>query len=88
MLPDLTSARWRKSGRSSGGASNCVEVAAGTTWRKSTRSAGADNCVEVAAGTEGRAWAAVRDSKDPDGPVLVVSPAAFTAFVRAVSRLH
>lgn len=85
LVPDLATAAWRKSSRSAGGANNCIEIAAGATWRKSTRSAGADNCVEVAAGTEGRAWAAVRDSKDPDGPVLVVSPAAFTAFVHHVT---
>ncbi|WP_203661007.1 DUF397 domain-containing protein [Actinocatenispora rupis] len=28
---------------------------------------------------------AVRDSKDPDGPGLVVSPAAFVAFVRSTT---
>lgn len=87
LVPDLATAAWRKSSRSAGGANNCVEIAAGATWRKSSRSSGgASNCVEVAAGTEGRAWSAVRDSKDPDGPVLVVSRAAFTAFVRAVGR--
>lgn len=81
-MPDLSNAVWRKSSRSSGGADNCVEVAVGFAWRKSSRSAGgASNCVEVA---DGGAWAAVRDSKDPEGPVLVVAPEAFTAFVRAV----
>lgn len=55
-----------------------------TVWRKSSRSMqGANNCVEVAAGTGGRPWAAVRDSKDPDGGVLLVSAAAFSAFVDA-----
>ncbi|BCJ32773.1 toxin [Actinocatenispora thailandica] len=82
LVPDLTSTSWRKSSRSSGGADNCVEVAAGTTWRKSSRSTGANACVEVA---DGAGWAAVRDSKDPAGPVLVVSPAAFGAFVRDVT---
>jgi hypothetical protein len=54
-------------------------------WRKSSRSTGANACVEVA---DGAGWAAVRDSKDPDGPVLVVSPAAFGAFVRDVAARH
>lgn len=81
-VPDLTDAAWRKASRSSGGASNCIEVAAGAEWRISSRSAqGLNNCVEVA---DGGSWAAVRDSKDPAGPVLVVRPEAFTAFVRAV----
>jgi hypothetical protein len=86
VVPDLRTAIWRKSTRSAGGANNCVEVAAGTTWRKSSRSSGgATNCVEVA---DGVGWAAVRDSKDPEGPVLVVSPAAFGAFVRDVAAHH
>ncbi|MBW4721245.1 DUF397 domain-containing protein [Saccharothrix obliqua] len=34
-------------------------------WRKSTRSTNTDSCVEVA-----RGLVAVRDSKNPDGPVL------------------
>jgi Domain of unknown function (DUF397) len=41
------------------------------TWRKSTRSASQSNCVEVAA------YGAVRDSKNPDGPVLRVDLSVF-----------
>jgi hypothetical protein len=49
-------------------------------WRKSTRSgtSGGD-CVEVADNLPG--MVAVRDSKDPDGPALVVTPATWRAFV-------
>jgi hypothetical protein len=54
----------------------------GAHWRKSTRS-GDNNgaCVEVADNLPG--VVAVRDSKDPAGPVLTFSPHAWTAFVRA-----
>lgn len=47
------------------------------TWRKASRSGeNGGNCVELA-GLRGTV--AVRDSKDPDGPVLLVSPAALRA---------
>ncbi len=47
-------------------------------WRKSSRSGGnGGNCVEVARNLP---VVAVRDSKDPGGPVLTVEPAAWTAF--------
>ena len=55
---------------------------ASTSWRKSSFSdqAGSD-CVEVALGEQ---EAAVRDSKNTDGPVLVVPPASWRRFVNEI----
>jgi hypothetical protein len=51
----------------------------GADWRKSSRSdMSGPNCVEVA--VVGQA-VAVRDSKDPDGPILVFSVHDWTAFI-------
>ncbi|MGW0889567.1 DUF397 domain-containing protein [Saccharopolyspora gloriosae] len=47
------------------------------TWRKSRHSS-VEECVEVAGLP---AHVAMRDSKDPHGPALVVSRAAFRRFV-------
>jgi Domain of unknown function (DUF397) len=49
-------------------------------WRKSSYSGTHGNCVEVARNLPG--VIAVRDSKNPDGPKLLVSPAGWRAFVR------
>ncbi|GAA3007411.1 DUF397 domain-containing protein [Streptosporangium longisporum] len=52
-------------------------------WRKSSLSG--DNggqCVEVAANLPG--VVAVRDSKDPGGPSLVLTPAEWQSFVRGL----
>ncbi|MEU6850982.1 DUF397 domain-containing protein [Actinacidiphila alni] len=52
----------------------------GAAWRKSTYSGGeGGECIEVADGFEG--VMPVRDSKDPQGPVLVFPAAAWAAFV-------
>lgn len=80
---DLSGARWRKSSYSGSQGGECVEVAPiGVDWRKSTYSGSeGGDCVEVAP-VDGHV--AVRDSKDPDGPALVFSAAAFAAFVGGV----
>jgi len=52
-------------------------------WRKSTYSRSLGNCVEV--GTR-HAQVAVRDSQDPDGPVIDVSPKAWIEFTKHVKR--
>ena len=54
----------------------------GATWRKSTYSNGTGgNCVEVADLPDGRA---VRDSKHPEGPVLVFTRDAWRAFLQGI----
>jgi Domain of unknown function (DUF397) len=78
-VTDIPITAWRKSRRSNGTA-ECVEVA---TWRKSSRSNVDGNCVEVAARLE-VAHVSVRDSKDPGGAVLTVSPADWRGFMRRI----
>jgi hypothetical protein len=73
--------RWRKSSYSGNGGGNCVEV--GTVWRKSSYSGnGGANCVEVARNLAG--IVAVRDSKDPHGPVLTIESAGWREFITGV----
>lgn len=51
-------------------------------WRKSSYSGQAQSCVEVADGMPG--GVAVRDSKDPGGPALILTPAAWRTLARRV----
>ena len=54
------------------------------TWRKSTHSGGnGGDCIEAAPGFIAGA-VPVRDSKDPHGPALLLTAAAFASFVSAV----
>jgi uncharacterized protein DUF397 len=87
---DFLAAEWRKSSRSNGtgacvelawhrssysnGGGECVELA----WRKSTHSNGAGNCVELSLDPEA---GAVRDSKNPSGPILTFPATSLTAFL-------
>ncbi|GGX24594.1 DUF397 domain-containing protein [Streptomyces lomondensis] len=59
--PELTTAVWRKSSYSDGGANNCLEVA--------------DNCPGTVP---------VRDSKQPQGPILVFGATSWTSFLADV----
>ncbi|MFI5959333.1 DUF397 domain-containing protein [Cryptosporangium sp. NPDC051539] len=51
---------------------------ANAVWRKSTRSNGTGQCVEVAVLGEA---IAVRDSKNPEGHVLLLRPANWSRFL-------
>jgi uncharacterized protein DUF397 len=83
-MTDVSRVVWRKSSRSGGASSNCVEVA---TWRKSSRSGGqSSNCVEVALNLTN--VVGVRDSKNPTGPILEVHPEAFAAFTATLKTGH
>lgn len=74
MTSQLT---WFKSSYSGSEGGQCVEVA--MEWRKSSFSGSeGGECVEVAACPEA---VHVRDSKDPEGPVLTFPAAAWSAFV-------
>jgi hypothetical protein len=52
-------------------------------WRKSSRSQNAGACVEVAALN---AVVGIRDSKDPHGAVLALSPTQWQNFTRGIKN--
>lgn len=52
-------------------------------WRKAARSAGNGACVEIA---QVNGQIAVRDSKDPEGPILSYSARVFRSFLRATKN--
>lgn len=59
----------------------------GATWFKSSYSGAEQACVEVA-DIRGAVYGAiaVRDSKNPAGPALLIAPAAFTRFTRDAAQ--
>ncbi|SNT56544.1 protein of unknown function [Actinomadura meyerae] len=55
-------------------------------WRKSSHSGpNGGNCVELA---DAAGVVAVRDSKDPDGPVLLLTRAALRTAVQSATHTH
>lgn len=58
---------------------------AGVRWTTSSYSGGNGNCVEVAMGVE---RTGVRDSKDRDGGLLLVSAGSWASFLAATKSGH
>jgi hypothetical protein len=84
---DLTNAKWRKSSHSGPNGGNCVELT-GLSWQKSSYSGpNGGECVELA-DVAGASVVAVRDSKDPDGPVLLLTRAALRTAVQSATDTH
>ena len=54
----------------------------GVIWQKSGRSGPNGNCVECAALPDGAV--AMRNSRDPEGPALIYTPAEIEAFILGV----
>jgi hypothetical protein len=52
-------------------------------WRKASRSAGNGACVEVA---QAVSFVAIRDSKNPDGAILVSSRPVWRSFLEAAKN--
>lgn len=75
---------WFKSSYSDGTGTNCVELAPEQAWFKSSYSDGTgQNCVEAAHLTPG---IAIRDSKNPTGPALLLPASAWTPFLTHVQQ--
>ncbi|NBE54478.1 DUF397 domain-containing protein [Streptomyces boluensis] len=73
---------WFKSSYSGDEGGECLEVA--YEWRKSSYSSDkGEACVEIAAHPTA---VHIRDSKNPGGPTLTVSPAAWSAFADGAAR--
>jgi hypothetical protein len=58
----------------------------GVRWKRSSHSTGANNCVETARPHTGPAAGliAVRDSKNPQGPALLLSPESWARFTASL----
>ncbi|MFE3182498.1 DUF397 domain-containing protein [Streptomyces violascens] len=57
-------------------------------WTKSSYSNNGGDCIEVAANLAASHGVAVRDSKNPNGPALTLTPAAFAGLVEFAKRAH
>ncbi|WP_327353232.1 DUF397 domain-containing protein [Streptomyces sp. NBC_01304] len=69
---------WFKSSYSGDEGGSCVEVA--YDWHKSSYSSSeGGSCVEIATHPSA---VHIRDSKNPDGPMLTVTPTTWTTFLR------
>jgi hypothetical protein len=75
---------WFKSSYSDGTGQNCVEAAPEHAWFKSSYSDAGQNCVEAAHLTP--TGIAIRDSKNPTGPALLLPASAWTTFVTHIRR--
>ncbi|MEU4832278.1 DUF397 domain-containing protein [Streptosporangium sp. NPDC023615] len=79
---------WQKSSFCGAG-QDCIEVG---VWRKSTLSGNGSNCVEVALAAPYQAaphldadlLVLIRDSQDPDGPMLAFASAEWSAFLDSI----
>ncbi|SDM83514.1 protein of unknown function [Streptomyces sp. cf386] len=85
---DLNGVTWRRSSYSNSDGGECVEVSddllAGASWRKSSYSnPDGGQCLEVADNLP-TPLVPVRDSKNPDGPALILPATAWASFVTAV----
>ncbi|WP_374982413.1 DUF397 domain-containing protein [Streptomyces fradiae] len=83
----MSAATWRSSSYSNASGGDCVQVAEGflgaAAWRKSSYSnTSGGNCLEVADHPPG--LVPVRDSKVPDGGVVVVSARAWAPFIESL----
>ncbi|MER7582549.1 DUF397 domain-containing protein [Kitasatospora sp. NPDC097691] len=85
LASDFGNDSWRRSSYSGQGG-NCVEIAACVpvpgpeiNWRKSSFSGAQSECVEIASGVTG--VVPVRDSRDPDGPVLLFPADAWSSLL-------
>jgi hypothetical protein len=78
--------QWRTSPPPSAqtGAEMAIKLGSTPAWMKSSRSTGNGACVEVK--SPAVESVVVRDSKDPQGPVLTFSPEAWSAFVDGVEN--